>query len=94
MTKLEFAHKIHDHVPAIPVGKCEGVVDALFGEDGVIGDALAAGDEVMLTGFGKFHTTMMPAGVFTDSEGVQHPYPARPIPRFKAGQGLKDRVRV
>ncbi|MEM9046977.1 MAG: HU family DNA-binding protein [Pseudomonadota bacterium] len=65
-------------------------VDAVFD---VITDALKAGDEIRLVGFGTFAVTRREA-----SEG-RNPRTGEPIsipasnqPKFRAGKGLKDAV--
>ena len=59
----------------------------------VITDALKAGEEVALTGFGSFHVTKREAREGrspTTGEVIQ--IPARNCPAFKAGKVLKDAV--
>ena len=59
----------------------------------VITEALKAGDEIALTGFGSFHVSKREAREGrnpTTGEAIQ--IPARNCPAFKAGKVLKDAV--
>lgn len=66
-------------------------VDALVN---AVADAMKAGDEVMLTGFGKFYVSKVAA-----KQGI-NPQTLKPLtiaahnaPKFKAGKALKDAVK-
>lgn len=60
---------------------------------GVVGDTLAKGDDVNITGFGKFSAPMRAErqGV-NPSNGQPMTIPARRQVGFKAGKSLKDYV--
>jgi DNA-binding protein HU-beta len=67
--------------------ECMGIVDTVFA---VVTDTLAAGEKVVISGFGTFwikerapRTGREPKG------GVEVHIPARVVPYFKAGRGLK-----
>lgn len=63
-------------------------VDALF--DGIV-DALKAGGEVRLVGFGSFFVAERPAGEGRNPRtGEKIAVPASRQPKFKAGKALKD----
>ncbi len=66
-------------------------VDAVFA---TISDALSAGEEVLVTGFGKFvvRKRRARAGVNPQNPSQRIQLPESTIPAFKAGKTLKDRV--
>ncbi|MBU3918466.1 HU family DNA-binding protein [Patescibacteria group bacterium] len=59
-----------------------------------IGKALSKGQEVVLTGFGKFLVSKRKARVGRNPQtGASLKIPATTVPRFKAGKALKDMVK-
>jgi DNA-binding protein HU-beta len=61
----------------------------------VICERLAAGDEVVLTGFGRFHAAVRGARRGADPRtGREIQVPAVTVPRFTAGTRLKAAVRA
>lgn len=69
------------------------IVDALFGEDGIIADRLASGGTVILQGFGLWTTRRVAARSGRNPRtGEAITIPAHRRPSFRAGKGLKDRV--
>jgi DNA-binding protein HU-beta len=65
-------------------------VDALFE---VIEGALAKGDDIRLVGFGTFSVSHRAASKGRNpSTGAEVDIPARNVPKFAAGKGLKDSV--
>ncbi|MEA3452773.1 MAG: HU family DNA-binding protein [Patescibacteria group bacterium] len=59
-----------------------------------IGKALAKGDEVVLTGFGKFLVSKRKARMGRNPQtGAAIKIAATTVPRFKSGKALKDIVR-
>jgi|AntAceMinimDraft_16_1070373.scaffolds.fasta_scaffold02821_2 DNA-binding protein HU-beta len=59
-----------------------------------IGKTLAKGDEVVLTGFGKFLASKRKARMGRNPQtGASIKIAATTVPRFKAGKALKDIVR-
>ncbi|MFW5719587.1 MAG: HU family DNA-binding protein [Candidatus Dojkabacteria bacterium] len=69
----------------------EAAVDAMIKE---IEDALASGEEVSITGFGKFlvRTRRARTGVNPQKPSEKIQLPESVIPAFKAGKTLKDKV--
>ena len=66
------------------------VVDGVFG---AIKDALASGDKVSLIGFGTFSVRERAAREGRNPRtGKSIKIPAKKVPVFKAGKGLKDAV--
>lgn len=69
-------------------------VDAVFG---VITDAMADGNDVAVSGFGKFVVADVPerTGIIQmgDRKGEQYISEAHRAPKFKAASALKDAVR-
>ena len=67
--------------------------EAVDGVFAVIGDALAAGDEVRIAGFGIFGTRSRPARTGRNPRtGEPVSISALTSPTFKAGKALKDAV--
>ncbi len=59
-----------------------------------IGKALSKGQEVVLTGFGKFLVSRRKARTGRNPQtGATLKIPATTVPRFKAGKALKDMVK-
>jgi len=68
-------------------GALKGALDA-------IKDALKGGKKVTLTGFGTFMAAKRAARSGVNPQtGAAIKIPARTVPRFKPGKGLKDAVR-
>ena len=70
-------------------------VDAMFDtNDGIISKALKKGDRIQITGFGTFETRKRKARTGRNPRtGKEIKIPATTSPSFRAGKGLKDRVR-
>lgn len=70
-------------------------VDAMFDtNDGIISKALKKGDRVQITGFGTFETRKRKARTGRNPRtGKEIKIAATTSPSFRAGKGLKDRVR-
>jgi len=90
VTKSEFVERVVDKSD-LSKKEAETAVDAVITS---IQDALRSGDEVNITGFGKFHVAQRGA-----REG-KHPRTGEPIhiaasrvPRFTAGAKLKQAVK-
>lgn len=65
-------------------------VDALFD---TIEAAMAKGDDIRLVGFGTFSVSHRAASKGRNpSTGAEVDIPARNVPKFAAGKGLKDAV--
>jgi DNA-binding protein HU-beta len=96
MNRTEFAEKLAKKAE-ISQAKARQILDVIFSTDpreGIIAVELDAGREVTITGFGTFTTRNRKA-----REG-RNPQNGKPIkiaasiaPAFRAGKGLKDRVR-
>ena len=70
----------------------DSVVNALFATDnGIITRALKGGDKVQITGFGTFEARKRKARMGRNPRtGEEIEIPARRVPAFRAGKGLKD----
>ncbi|MEX6507759.1 HU family DNA-binding protein [Jiella sp. M17.18] len=65
-------------------------VDAVFD---VIQESMAKGDDIRLVGFGTFSVTHRAASKGRNpSTGAEVDIPARNVPKFAPGKGLKDAV--
>jgi DNA-binding protein HU-beta len=68
--------------------------DAVEAFLGVVTDALRKGDEVLLTGFGKFMVRERAARAGINPQTMERiMLPATKVPAFKAGKGLKTAVK-
>lgn len=96
MTKDEFASKLAKKTD-ISKTKARDVLDAIFATDagqGIIAVELDAGRDFTITGFGTFGTRRRKARKGRNPQtGEAIQIPAMTVPTFKAGKGLKDRVR-
>ena len=71
--------------------KADAVIKATFD---AITEALVAGDNVQLTGFGTFNVVERAARTaFNPAAKEKIEVPASKVPRFKAGKALKDAVK-
>ncbi len=70
-------------------------VDALFDpQKGILAGALRRGSTVQITGFGSFQVRQRKARMGRNPQtGREIRIPSMQVPVFKAGKGLKDRVR-
>jgi len=70
-------------------------IDALFDTNGgIISKALKKGDRIQITGFGTFETRKRKARTGRNPRtGKEIKIAATTSPSFRAGKGLKDRVR-
>ena len=70
----------------------ESAVEAVLAS---ITNALKAGEEVRLLGFGTFGVTKRPAGEGRNPRtGEKIAIPAKSIPKFRPGKQLKDAVEI
>lgn len=69
----------------------ETALNTVIGE---ITKSLKAGKDVVLTGFGTFVVSKRSARIGRNPQtGAALKIPAKKVPRFKAGKGLKDAVK-
>ena len=89
MNKAEMADRLAART-GLSKAEAKKAVDGLFV---VIGDALADGDEVRITGFGTFGTRSRPARTGRNPmTGEPVSISASTSPTFKAGKTLKDAI--
>ena len=89
MNKAETAERLAARA-GLSKAAAREAVDALFG---VIGEALANGEEVRIAGFGTFGTRSRPARTGRNPRtGEAVSISASTSPTFKAGKTLKDVV--
>jgi DNA-binding protein HU-beta len=97
MTKDDFAAKLAGKCD-LSKAKAREVIDCIFSTDsghGIIAVELDAGRDFTVTGFGTFGTRRRKARMGRNPQTGQSIHiPAMTVPTFKAGKGLKDRVRV
>jgi nucleoid DNA-binding protein len=78
--------------------KAGDVLDSIFTTEarkGIIAVELDAGRDFTITGFGTFGTRNRKARMGRNPQtGAAIQIPAMTVPTFRAGKGLKDRVRV
>lgn len=96
MTKDEFAEKLAKKID-VSKSKAKDAIDAIFSTDageGIIAVELDAGRDFTITGFGTFGTRDRKARQGRNPQtGESLMIPAMTVPTFRAGKGLKDRVR-
>lgn len=96
MTKDEFAEKLARKVD-IPKTKAVDCIEAIFSTDareGIIAVELDAGRSFTITGFGTFDTRRRKQRKGRNPQtGEEITIPAMTVPTFRAGKGLKERVR-
>lgn len=96
MTKDDFAEKLAKQSD-MSKAKAKGIIDAIFSTDpreGIIAIELDAGRDFTITGFGTFGTRRRKAREGRNPRtGQSMMIPAMTVPTFRAGRGLKDRVR-
>lgn len=91
MTKAEFIERLAADDRVGSKKQAGEVVDAVVGG---IADALAAGEDVNLTGFGKFQVAERgPRQGVNPRTGERITIPGGRVPRFSAGAALKSRVK-
>ena len=90
MTKSEFVEKVAEKASLSKKDAGEAV-DAVIKS---LEEALASGDDVTFTGFGKFHVADRGAREGRNPRtGESMTIPASRVPRFTAGSGLKKAVK-
>lgn len=94
MNKSELVQNLADRTK-MSKADAQRAIDALFDTDnGIIGKALKKGDRVQITGFGTFETRKRKARTGRNPRtGKEIKIAASTTPSFRAGKGLKDRVR-
>lgn len=87
MNKTDFAAKIAERTG---LTKAQAV-DAIDAFTAIATEALKAGDDVRLLGFGNFSAKEKAASVGRNpATGAEIQIPARLVPKFTPGKGLKD----
>ena len=90
MNKQELVKSVYDKLEVLPVKQCENAVNAVL--DSIKGE-LAKGGEINLVGFGSFAVKTHQARIARNPKtGEKVQVPAKKVPSFKAGKGLKEAV--
>lgn len=90
MNKKELVKSVYDKLDGLPLKQCENAVNAVLNS---IQETLAGGDEVVLVGFGTFSVREQKARTARNPKtGEKVQVPAKKVPDFKAGKGLKEAV--
>ncbi len=90
MTKQDLAEKLADK-EGMPKTKAEETINFIIDE---ITKTLVKGDEVVITGFGKFVVSKKPQRQGRNPKtGETVTIPAKTVPKFRAGKALKDAVK-
>ncbi len=97
MTKDQFAEKLARQAD-ISKAKAKDVIDSIFSTEprqGIIATELDAGRDFTITGFGTFSTRNRKARTGRNPQtGATIQIPSMTVPTFRAGRGLKERVRA
>ena len=89
MNKNELVSAVAESA-SISKGDAQSAVDAVFS---VITGELKKGGDVRLVGFGNFTVSKRAASTGRNPQtGAEVKIPARTVPKFSAGKGLKDAV--
>ncbi|MDZ5696922.1 MULTISPECIES: DNA-binding protein HupB [Phyllobacteriaceae] len=89
MNKNELVSAVADQA-GISKGDAQSAVDAVFS---VITGELKKGGDVRLVGFGNFSVSRREATTGRNPQtGAEVQIPARNVPKFSAGKGLKDAI--
>jgi integration host factor subunit beta len=90
MTRSELIIYIADENPHLYLRDVERIVSTIFDE---ITSALSRGDRIELRGFGAFSTKQRKARVGRNPRtGKTVNIPAKPVPYFKTGKKLRDKL--
>ncbi|WP_028034633.1 DNA-binding protein HupB [Chelativorans sp. J32] len=89
MNKNELVSAVAEKA-GISKGDAQSAVDAVFS---VITSELKNGGDVRLVGFGNFSVSRREASTGRNPQtGAEVKIPARNVPKFSAGKGLKDAI--
>jgi DNA-binding protein HU-beta len=89
MNKNELVSAVAEEA-GLEKSRAQAAVDAVFS---VISKELKRGGDVRLVGFGNFSVTKRAASTGRNPQtGAEVKIPARSVPKFSAGKGLKDAV--
>jgi len=89
MNKNELVSAVAEKA-GISKGDAQSAVDAVFS---VITGELKKGGDVRLVGFGNFSVSRREASTGRNPQtGAEVKIPARNVPKFSAGKGLKDSI--
>ncbi|MBA3474119.1 MAG: HU family DNA-binding protein [Rubrobacter sp.] len=89
MNKTEFIERVAEEAD-VPVSEAQRYFDAV---ENVVTSALKGGEEVQITGFGKFYIQERTAREGTNPQtGKKMNIPAQRVPSFSAGNTLKESV--
>ena len=90
MKKTELIEKIAERAD-VPKSEAQKHFDAF---EEVVTDVLKSGDEVQITGFGKFYVREQKAREGRNPQtGEKMRIPAQKVPTFSAGNSLKESVK-
>lgn len=90
MNKQELIKSVYDKMDGLPLKQAENAVNAVLSS---IKDELAQGGEVVLVGFGTFSVREQKVRTGRNPKtGEKLTIPAKKVPTFKAGKGLKEAV--
>ncbi len=91
MKKAELIEEVMERAEFSTKKQAQNAVDAVFD---VIRKTLSHGEEVGITGFGTFRISKRAARMGVNPQtGERIQIPARTVPKFTAGKGLKEAVR-
>ena len=93
MNKSELAQKLAERTN-LSKSDASKAVEALFSTDGIIAEQLRGGGKVQITGFGKFYVQRRDARQGINPQTKQRiNIPASKVPKFTAGNALKDSIK-
>lgn len=91
MVKADLIEALAEAFPELSKNKSKEIIDMIFDK---IQDSLVAGDDVLVTNFGKFSVKMLAARQQKiPGSGKIVNVPQRRVARFKPGKALKEAVK-
>jgi len=91
MNKGDFIDAVQQRADLKSKAESKKVVEAVFG---LIQDSLKKGEDVNITGFGKFTVTRRAARMGVNPQtGEKMEISASTLPKFRAGKSLKEAVK-
>ncbi len=89
MNKAELTEEVSDKI-GLTKKETQNVIDAMTE---TIGDTLSRGEKVTLVGFGTFRVRQRKARTGRNPQtGATIQIPAKKVPNFTAGKGLREKV--
>ncbi len=91
LTRADLADAVHRNI-GLSRAECSAMVESILGH---MGNALARGESVKITGFGTFSVRDKDERIGRNPKtGVEVPIPARRVISFRPSLGVRDRIEI